>query len=53
MRNTIECEHCGTPIEFGEEDRGFTEYCSSCGRAVQIPAAPNPEVPLGRAHITQ
>ena len=45
MRNTIECEHCGTPIEFGEEDRGFTEYCSSCGRAVQIPAAPNPEVP--------
>ena len=45
MRNTIPCRHCGTPVEFGEEDRGFTEYCGSCGRAVEIPAAANVEEP--------
>ena len=45
MQNTIPCQHCGTPVKFGEEDRGFTEYCGSCGRAVEIPAAANVEEP--------
>ena len=39
MALTIPCQHCGTPVSYTEEDRGYEVYCNSCARAIQIPTA--------------
>lgn len=36
MPETTTCPHCGTPVPFNEDDRGFEVYCLSCGRAVLV-----------------
>lgn len=33
MAHTFVCRHCGSPIAFEDDERGFEVYCRSCGRA--------------------
>lgn len=45
MSLAITCKHCGFPVQFEEEDRGFEVYCNSCGRANLIPVEPELDQP--------
>jgi len=45
MSPAITCKHCGFPVQFEEEDRGFEVYCNSCGRANLIPVEAEPDQP--------